>query len=90
VSLPLLLIASVCQEIFFRGVMNELVGVLLSTTLFTFWNFFPNRKKILVSIFFFFLAMVQSQIYFYTKNIVYVVYTNFLFHALIRMLKYKI
>ncbi len=89
VSLPILLVSSVGQEIFFRGIMNGLIGILLSTLLFTFWNFFPNKKRVLVSIFFFFLGITQSLIYFYTKNIVYVVYTNFLFHILIRMLKFK-
>lgn len=89
ISLSLLLISSIGQEIFFRGVLSGIVGVLLSTMIFTLWNFFPNKKRTPVLLFFFVLGLIQSAIYLYTNNIIYVIYTNFMFHILIRMLKYK-
>lgn len=89
ISLPLLLITSVGQEVFFRGVLNETIGIILSTILFTLWNFFPDKKRFFVTIFFFFLGLIQTSVYIYTKNIFYVIYTNFMFHMLIRMIKYK-
>ncbi len=90
IKLHLLFVSSVGQEIFFRGILNQILGIYISTLIYTFWNFLPSKKRIGVIIFFFFMGLIQSQIYFYTNNILYVIYTNFLFHILIRVIKYKI
>lgn len=89
IKLHLLLISSVGQEIFFRGILTQILGIYLSALVYTFWNFFPNKKRVGVIIFFFFLGLLQTHIYLYTNNIFYVIYSNFLFHVLIRMLKFR-
>ncbi len=90
IKLHLIFISSVGQEIFFRGILNQILGIYFSTLIYTFWNFFPSKRRVGVIIFFFFLGLVQSQIYLQTNNILYVIYSNFLFHILIRMIKYKL
>lgn len=74
------IIVAVAQEIFFRGILQLPLGFILSSLLFSIYNFWPGKSSWSIILFGFLFGLLANFVYLWWPNIVYPITLHASFH----------